>query len=240
MNPFILLASIELQIGPEIFFYHRGRASGTFQQGRMDGIRVRAERFCPCGLYVGADYFRAYGEIYGENSRKLTIFSKIHDEIYEGRVGFCFQPLHPGIWFVPFVGMGHFAEINDAFPPTPLCLCTIDQFSYFLAGFHSWIYSAHCFSIGFRFESMWMQNAKSKITEDPWYEDVTLSIQNVPYVRLELPLRYQPAKCHSYFTWQLTPFYEYRHFGEKEGYPFDYIDTKFHLIGGNVSIIFIF
>lgn len=236
-----LSAFIELQVGPEIFFYHRERASGTFQQGRMDAVRLRVERFCPSGIYLGADYFRARGEVNGKNSRKQSIFSYIHDETYEGRIGFCFYPsCTRGLWFVPFIGIGHFIEVNDAFPPTSLCICTTDKFYYLLAGFHSWFYSSPCFSLGLRFETMWMQAATSKISEDPLFEDVTLSIQNVPYVRLELPFRYTPSKRVSYFSWQFAPFYEYRHFGAREGYPFDYIDTKFHLVGGNFSILFIF
>lgn len=218
---------------------HRNRASGTYQSGRIDGIRATLQRIKPCSIYAAADYLFATGDLKGTNSRDFPIHSTLTDQIFEVRLGYCLQSQKaPDSFFVPFGGWGLFQEINDHYLPTPIPYTFTDQFHYIVVGFLSGIDLLPYLNVGINFKTMFMEGALSKITDDPDFDDTTVMIRNVPYFRLELPCILRLCGNWPFSGFKITPFYEYRHFGGRAGYPFDFIDTTFNLFGLSTSLIF--
>jgi hypothetical protein len=85
-----------------------------------------------------------------------------------------------------------------------------------------------------------MQDAKSQVSDDPVYDEVTLMIKDELLARLDLPIYFHPAKMWLGTGMELSPFFEYRHFGGREGFPFNFRDTKFYLYGMRVALTFAF
>ena len=228
-----LLASL----GPEIYFFERERTGGTKQSGCMDGVRLEVERIKGSSFYLGGDFFYSEGVIKGHNSRNLSLRSRIHDWTVEGRLGFTFMlPIKGYPYIVPFGGYGHFEEHNKFLFPSPLLYKTTDTFHYITTGLLSGVNFTPQFSLGINIKTRFMVNGSSKITEDSDFENITLSMNDESQYRVEVPLSYVIADCCFSLDLILTPFYEYRHFGGKEGYPFNFIETKFNLLGMRFAI----
>lgn len=230
-------SALNFSIGPEIYHFKRTRIGGTWQNGFISGGRATFERKCPWSWYLGADALIAQGSLRGKNSANLNLRSTLTDKIYEGRLGFMFQmPGKRCRFFLPFVGYGSFHETNDFKSPSPLPFTFIDTFQYVPVGFLSGFNITPLLSIGINFKAEFMLNAHSQVTDDPLFDEISLKIKDEINTRLELPLTWTFYRgCLSSF-FRFAPFYEYRHFGGQEGFPFDFIDTEFHLIGGSFQL----
>jgi len=230
--PIQVRSEVVFRAGPEIYYFQRDKEGGSKQTGAMYGIRGMLERIQPCSLYLGLDLFCAEGTIKGHSGSGRALSSEITDVIYEGRIGYMLQnnKANPS-FIIPYCGYGHFRETNAFRPPSPLPFTFIDTFDYTLIGFLSGFNFTPLLSIGLNFETRFMLNGKSKLTNDPDFDDTTLIMNNELQARLELPITYNLSRCRCRTEVQLVPFYEYRHFGGREGFPFDFIDTKFNLIG---------
>lgn len=227
--------------GEESFYFWRLRDGGTKQEGRIDGIRVGIDRLKPYGWYIGADFLYAHGSIRGKTGRGSPLSSELTDEIYEIRFGYTLQNNTCRRPFItPFVGWGHFKEVNNFHPPSSLPCKFTDTFNFVAAGFLSGVNFTPLLSMGINFKVKFMQDAKSEVTEDPLYDDVTLEIENETLYRLEVPVTFTPCDAFLGLGGQITPFYEFRHFGGREGYPFNFKDTKFHLAGIRLSLVYRF
>lgn len=223
----------QFYVGMETAHIKRMRDGGTQQNGRMDGVRIcydRLKRF-----YLGAEYFYGSANLPGHSGGQAPIFSVLTDESYEGRIGYSF--LAPGHFFSLFTGYGYFHEINDFFPPTALPLKFTNTFNYIPVGFLSGVYLSSLLSMGFNFKIMFMQNAKTEVTNDPFRADSTLYMQEEINVRLELPFIFSPPNTRLRLQFGVTPFYEYRHYGGRAGYPNNYLDTKFNLLGARFALV---
>ena len=226
--------------GPEIYHIKRWRNGGTKQTGRMDGVRVGFDRIKRHGWYIGVDGFYSTGHLEGHNARGRTLDSDLTDIIFEGRVGFTLQDqTECQHTFTPFVGYGYFHEVNNFHSPSPIPYTFTDTFDYFTTGFLSGFNFTPLLSMGLNFKVKFMMSGRSKISDDPLYDDVKLRMNNEIQLRVDVPLVFH---CLPWKRVQaaLVPFYEYRHLGGREGFPFDYIDTKFTLLGARLDLIYRF
>lgn len=227
--------------GPETYYLIRNREGGTTQSGRIDGIRVGFERIKRYSWYLGTDYIYSVGKIDGENRSGRPIKSEITDSIFEMRLGYTLKCNDNRSHFLTiFGGYGYFHESNSFYPPTPIPFTFTDTFNFSVAGFLSGFNFTPLISMGINFKARFMLNGKSKVTDDPFFEDVTLTMRNEAQFRLEIPLAYCLYPGKPLFDIHFVPFYEYRHFGGQEDFPFDYIDTRFHLIGMRFAIAYRF
>lgn len=233
--------SYQFYVGEESAYMWRTRDGGTKQSGRLDGVRLGADRIMPYGVYVGGDFIYATGKLRGQTSRGAPQSSIITDEIVEGRIGFTLQkPSLRAPFFTPFAGWGYFKEINSFRPPSPLPITFTDTFNFAVVGFLSGVNLTPLLSMGVNFKVRFMQHAESIVSDDPLYDDVTLLIDEETLYRLEAPLTLTPYNSFLGIGGQLVPFYEFRHFGGREGYPFNFRDTKFNLVGLRLALIYRF
>lgn len=225
--------------GGEFYHIRRYRPHGTVQKGAMNGFRLGFERLKGCGWYWAADWLHATGRIHGHNRRGSTLNSTLTDSLIEARFGYTFQaPLPGGAYFTPQIGFGYFHETNKFHLPSPIPFKTKDTFEYVTFGFISGLRVTPNFYANLKFLIRTTFNGKSKITEDPDFEDTTLIMNNKQQYRVEIPLYYKLERpCLDLYA-GIAPFYEHRHFGGREGFPFDFMDTKFDLYGIRASIEF--
>lgn len=228
-------------IGPEFYYLSRTRDGGTNQNGMMYGGRIGFERIKRCHWYLGTDILYAKGKLEGSSSSGSHIKSEMTDTIYEGRLGYTFQHNY-GLYafIVPFIGGGYFREVNDFTAPTPLPITFTDTFKYATAGVLTGLQFANYWNLGINFKLKWMLDGKSRVSDDPDFDDETLIMDNQFQYRLEVPLSYQFCYYSTYLEAEIVPFYEHRHFGGRENFPFDFIDTKFHLWGARLELSYRF
>jgi hypothetical protein len=231
--------SLFISAGPEIYHFRRVREGGTHQEGRIDGVRLGIDRIKGCGWYIGADYLYASGWLKGGTATGRPLSSDLNDQIFEARLGYTLQQKICGSPFItPFGGWGYFREVNAFFPPSPLPCTFTDTFNYVVVGFLSGVNFTPLLSMGINFKLRFMQNAKSEISDDPLFADVTILIKDEMHVRLDVPFAYFPCDRSRRLGFVLSPFYEYRHFGGREGYPFNFKDTKFYLYGAKFALLY--
>lgn len=228
-----------LYVGPETFHMSRFREGGTNQSGRLDGVRAGFDRIKGCSWYFGADYLYATGKLKGETATGRPQRSCLTDNIVEIRCGYTFQKFicrEP--YITAFGGWGYFHEDNDFYHPSPLTCKFTDTFNYVVLGFLSGVNFTPLLSMGVNFKIRFMLDGRSRVSNDPFMEDVTIKMHNETHYRLDIPFMYCP--CSSLFQWQIVPFYEFRHFGGEEGFPFNFRDTKFNIYGARLALTYRF
>jgi hypothetical protein len=157
------------------------------------------------------------------------------------RIGYTLQQNDCRKSFItPFTGWGHFHEVNTFYLPSPLLCKYTDTFDYVVVGFLSGVNIASLLSIGVNFKLRFMQNGTSEVSQDPIYDLVTLQMQEQIHARLEVPLLLSRPCARATFGFLCSPFYEYRHFGGREGFPFNFKDTKFYLYGARFALTYQF
>ncbi len=232
--------SLQSYIGEESYFLWRQRDGGTKQDGRLDGLRVGIDRIKPYCWYLGTDFLYATGRLSGKSGSGSPQKSQMTDEIFEARLGYTLQNCCCRYFFIPFVGWGYFKEVNNFHSPSPLPIKFTDTFNFSVVGFLSGVNISPLLSMGINFKVRFMQDGKSEVSEDPVYADETLMMENETLYRLEVPFTFTPCNSFLGLGGQFAPFYEFRHFGGREGFPFNYKDTKFNLLGMRLSIVYRF
>jgi hypothetical protein len=243
MNPFVVVADTAYlaTVGLESYYMIRNRDGGTNQGGVINGVKITLDRLKCYGWYIGADYLYAHGRLNGETASGRPLKSLLTDQIVELRLGFTLQQKVAGSPFItPFGGWGYFREVNDFYPPSPLSYTFTDTFNYVAAGFLSGVNFTPLLSMGINFKLRFMQNAKSEVSDDPMYDNVTLMMNDEMHVRLDIPFMYTPGNSLWGIGFLLSPFFEYRHFGGREGFPFNFKDTKFYLYGARFALTYRF
>lgn len=230
-----------LDLGPEIYYLKRVREGGTHQSGHIDAISFRFERIKRCGWYLGADYLYGAGELDGKTSTGFPLSSKLTDEIFEFRLGYTLSRKEYGRTFItPFVGGGYFQEVSHFSPTSPIPCTFTDTFSYATVGFLSGMNFTPLLSMGINFKLRFMRDGTSKVSDDPFFENVTLNMEDEIQIRLDLPVDYRPCSTLFGLGFLLSPFFEYRHFGGREGFPFNFRDTRFYLFGTKIALTYRF
>ncbi len=225
----------------DLYRMRRWREGGTYQSGMMTGAHLCFERFQGNSWYAAIEAFFANGDLEGRSASGRLLKSEIHDRIYESRLGFTFQtPIDGCPYFTLFGGYGYFYEKNAFKSPSPIPFTFTDTFNYIVAGFLSGVNFTPLLSMGVNFKVRFMIDGRSQVSNDPLFDEISLMMNNESHYRLEIPFTTVLSNCCGRFFASFAPFYEFRHFGGREGFPFDFIDTKFSLIGAQLALSFQF
>ena len=230
-----------LSIGPEFYHVHRTREGGTEQNGWICAGRASYDRIKAFGFYWGANALYGIGPLKGESGSGATLKSTFKDYQIEARVGFTFQTeswVQP--YITPFVGIGYRKEYNNFHEYSPSFPNFETRYPYGAAGFLSGVNLTSQFAVGLNFKAEFMYDAKCGVTQAPDEDDSNLLIEDKWNYRVELPLIYRFCPCVGGFEAQVTPFYEFRHYGGRESFPCDFIDTKLMIWGFNLLLSYRF
>lgn len=226
-------------IGPEIYHVKRVKEGGAEQTGTLYGGRIGYDHIRRYKLYWGIDALWAKGTLTGhvENEQLKSAFTDINAE---ARIGFTFQSQWHCLSFTPYSGLGYFWEKNHYQHPSPLQLHFDNTFSYVPVGFLSQIFLTPSWSLGLNVKVRVILEGKQKVTHDPNYGKLTQQYQDKLQYRIELPITY-------FFCWDshplgigFIPFFDYRHYGHRANFPFDFLDTKLYLYGATLKLLYLF
>ena len=219
-------------LGPEIYYVKRRREGGTRQGGGIYGVRAGYERIQRNSFYWGGEVLYGAGTLDGKSANSNKIKSRFTDEEIEGRFGYTLQSRKKHLAsFTPFAGYGYFRETNQFCHPTAVKLKFANRYSYIAAGFLFSLYLNPQLTFGVNFKARAMLQAKCKVSNDPEFQDSTLAIQDRFNYRIELPFCYYLCKNLDHFEVDVVPFFELRHYGGRENFPFDFHDTKLRIYG---------
>jgi hypothetical protein len=218
----VALAAHTLSIGPETYYLQRTRASGTKQNGFLYGGQFAYNYIKNWMPYFGADTYAATGVLHGHNASGRATKSDLTDWQIEARIGYTLPCI------TIFGGYGYLLEQLNFVPPSATTFHYRDCIQYVTTGFLSRVNWTKHFSTGFNAKIKMMLEGKCHVSNDPANTPITLLMENELQYRLDLLFNYIPA-C----PWELScaPFYEFRHYGGHESFPYDFIDTVYHIYG---------
>lgn len=232
--------AFEPYIGPEIYYLQRTKEGGAKQSGPLGGMRIGYDYIRRYKLYWGAEALWARGVLEGkaEYHRLKSVFTDIN---VEARGGYTFQSK---CWrcasFTPYIGYGYFWENNDYQHPSPLTIHFKNRFSYIPIGFLSQIFMTPRWSIGLNFKVRFLLEGKQFVSNDPEHDNQVQHYEEKLQYRVELPTTY-------FFCWSshrlavsLVPFYEYRLYGHRANFPFDFLETRLNLYGATLKLLYLF
>lgn len=229
--PSYLLAHT-LSLGPEAYYVERTRATGANQTGVLYGGQIGYNRIKKWTTYWGVDAYYASGILHGENtSTGRPLKSSLTDWQIEGRVGFTLP------YITLFGGYGYLEERINFMPPSRTTFHYREAIEYIVCGFLSRLNITPLFSMGLNAKAKWMTQGKSHVSNDPNNDPISLLMNNEWQYRIELPFNYVVKKG---FEASFIPFYEFRHYGGHESYPYDFIDTQYQIWGTQVNLAYWF
>lgn len=228
-------------IGPEIYHVRRVREGGAVQKGSNVGIRGSYERIGRYKWYFGIEGLYGKGTITGHSGSGLRLKSNFTDVQIEGRIGYTFQAkcgFLPAI--TPFVGYGYGEEKNHYRSPSPLLVKFNNESPYISWGFLSTLSLTQEWMVGFNFKARSLMEPKCRVKNDPVFDRLTMQVEEKTQFRFELPIYYDYFYACKVFEVGIVPFYELRHYGGRENFPFDFLDTKLKLYGVNLQFTYRF
>lgn len=231
--PFLPL--YKASIGPEFYHVKRTREGGASQKGWLYGVRGSFERIGRYKWYLGVEGLWGKGRINGHSGAGFKLKSDLTDGFIEGRVGYTVQAkwnLVPSL--TPFVGYGYMEEQNHYRSPSPLRVKFINQAPYVSYGFLSSMTFCQL-TVGFNLKIRTPLDPVCKVRHDPVFGRLKMHITERNQYRLELPFYYDTYRTCVNYELGLVPFYEFRHYGRRENFPFDFLDTKLRIYGINVQ-----
>lgn len=227
----------KMYVGPEIYHVHRTREGGSKQKGWIYGVKAGYDHIKRYKFYWGGDLLWGQGPLHGK-SVLTKLKSTFTDAAAEGRLGYTFQnKCFRHISFTPFVGYGYFQETNRFHRNAPLNIKFKNRFQYVAAGFFSSVELNPNMSVGLNFKAKFPYETKCSVS-DPEFGSTTLSVKDKTHYRIELPIAYWLCKCNHVFEFDLIPFFEYRQYGRRENFPFDFLDTKLRIYGVSFQIAY--
>ena len=244
------MPTINLFKGPHSLFidqelYHMRRSkSGSRQTGYLFGQGICYRNIRPRAIYWAGDIFFGRGTLRGSTRFGSPLKSKKQDLTVEGRVGYNFHwTLKYPFSFVLFGGGGNFSGKNNFVTSPGGAIHINNSYKYIVLGMHTRCYLTEVFSFGVDYKVQCMMDGKSKITNDPTYGRVDLMIEGQTGHTLELPVHWHLSKNKNKnlnMDLALTPYYQFRHYGGRENFPFDFVDTKYYLHGIKLTLSFLF
>lgn len=226
----------KFSIGPEMYRVIRTREGGTRQMGWVYGARFSYERIKRSSCYWAINALYGEGELNGLTSTRLTLKSNFIDKQIEGRFGYNFQCntlYQPS--FIPYLGGGYFSESNNYRHPSPVTVNFEIEYPYLALGFVSSFMIRPCLSLSLNFEGRAAYDTKCKVTNDPEYDNCNMNVGDRFNYRVEVPIIYRIPFLYETFEVGFQPFYEYRHYGGRMNYPFDFLDTRVNIYGLNLQ-----
>jgi len=218
----------------------RTKEGGTEQSGVLYGVRIGYDHVRRYKFYWGIDALWARGTLKGHN-KDGHLKSQFTDRNIETRLGYTFQNK---CWrcasFTPFLGVGYFWENNFYQHPSPLPIHFKNHFSYVPVGFLSQIFITPQMSVGLNFKMRIIWEGEQKVSHDPDHKNMTQHYDEKLQYRLELP-------CTYFFCWKNHPlgvsldsFFEYRQYGHRANFPFDFLETTLKLYGATLKFMCLF
>ena len=228
-------------IGPEVYHIKRTREGGASQSGTAVGVRGSFERIGRYKWYFGLEGLYGSGTINGHSGNGVKLKSKLTDRMVEGRAGYTFQSKDGWLpSFTPFVGYGYCEELNHYKSPSPLLVNFKNHSSYVSFGFLSSVMVFQELTVGFNLKARSLVDPECIVKNDPVFDRMKMHIDDEIQYRLELPIYYDFFADCGTFELGLVPFYEFRHYGGRENYPFDFLDTKLKIYGLNFQLTYRF
>ncbi|MCE5317270.1 MAG: hypothetical protein LLG04_07900 [Parachlamydia sp.] len=222
------LSPHRFSLGPEVYTLKREREGGTHQRGTLIGVRAIYDYIVPRKFYVGFEGSAGTGTLKGRSGGGEQLRSHFTESMVEGRLGYTLKSCSGCCgWFTPFVGGGYFWEDNDYIHPSPKHLHFRNRFGYFAVGCLSRICPLPRFYVGLNVTARFSMKGEVHVSHDPEGEPVTLKYEQKVNCRIVLPLSYF-CQCSEFC---LAPFYEYRHYGRRLAFPFDFLDTRIKSFG---------
>ncbi|KAF3362433.1 Uncharacterized protein PHSC3_001033 [Chlamydiales bacterium STE3] len=227
----------KIYVGPEFYHVHRTRQGGSKQKGWIYGVRAGYDYIKRFNLYWGGDVFWGQGPLKG-HSPTSKLKSTFTDTSVEGRFGYTVQNKYfRHITFTPYVGYGYFEETNKFRKDAPLRIKFKNRFQYATTGFFSSVELNTNMALGLNFKTKFPYDTKCRVS-DAEVGGKTLGVKDKWHYRVELPLTYWTYKCNRVVELACIPFYEYRHYGKRENFPFDFLDTKLRIYGVSFQIAY--
>lgn len=227
-------------IGPEIYYMTRTKEGGSKQTGTLYGVRLGYDHVQRYKIYGGIDVLWAQGTLEGhvEDDKLKSEFTDFNGE---ARLGYTFQcKFWRCLSFTPYLGVGYFCEKNNYQHPSPLKIHFRNSFSYVPIGFLSQVFLNRNLSIGVNFKVRVIIEGEQHVSHDPSNDSHTQKYEEKLQYRAELPVTYFFCwKCHS-LSISLVPFFEYRQYGHRANFPFDFLEVKFKLYGSTLKLSYLF
>lgn len=224
-----------LSIGPEIYHVNRIRHGGTVQNGMLYGVRANYDYLGRYLLYFGLDASYAYGTLKGKSGNGSKLKSHFSDQWCEARFGYTFQGLTGcKAMFTPFVGIGGAWEFNNYASPSPVHLHFRNSYLYFAVGCLTQAMIRPWFTVGANITAKYSLTGKMRVSRDPDVESIKLPYEQMIHCRVGLPITYAFCINGDEKIFSLVPFFEYRHYGQQNGFPFDFLDTKIRIWGAEL------
>lgn len=228
-------------LAPEYYYVKRTRKGGTSQTGNAGGIRLSYDYIKRYNFYLGGQFFYGRGTLTGRSGNGAKIKSELTDKQIEGYIGYTFEYKYfPNFSLTPFVGGGYFTETNNFKHPSPLQVKMRMHSRYAAFGFLSSAMLTPYLSAGLNLRIRGLWEARNKIIGDEDFDTINQYVEDKFHYRVELPFVYCCAFLCDHVYLGLMPFYEFRHYGGKENYPFDFFDTKYKIYGADFQVIFQF
>ena len=218
-----------VSIGPEVYHLTRTKEGGSQQKGVLGGVQASLERWRPNGAYWGIQGNCAVGRLHGHTARGTEIVSRLTEKQVEGRLGYNVAADSTRFQLIPFVLAGKYECENKFISPSPVISTFHDRFDFIGWGFYMVCNLTGSFHYGLTFKSRYMVNGQDEVSGNPDDEDSRSHIKSEWQYDVEIPLQYGSSS--EGWAVQVVPFYCIRHFGGMEGFPFDFIDTKFRIYG---------
>lgn len=230
-----------LSVGPEYYYVKRTRKGGTKQNGSCVGVRANYDYIKRYNFYIGAQGFWGTGTLDGHTGSRAKLRSRLTDWQVEGSIGYTFQAkCWRKPWITPIVGYGYFHEENNFTKPSPLPIKYTTKFSYIPFGFLSGIMLTSALSVGLNVRIRYPWDPQCHISDDPDFEDRKQLINHELSYRVEVPFVYKTQFfCNSLLV-GLMPFFDDRHYGGRENYPFDFLETHLKSYGFNIQLMYQF
>lgn len=230
----------DLFLGPEIYYAKRTKEGGVEQKGVQYGIRAGYERVGRYKFYYALDGLYSWGLLEGKKKER-HIKSQFTNANIETRFGYTFEMKNwPQFSFTPFIGAGYMWEINRFVHPSPITAHFENKYSYIPFGFLSSISYIDNWSIGFNFKCRYIWQGKQKVSHDPEYGQMWQCYQEFFQYRYECPIATSFCFYNLFFYAKCIPFYEYRHYGSRANFPFDFIDTQYRFYGATLELLYPF
>ncbi len=224
-----------LGVGPEVYFAERNKEGGSHQNGLIYGFRITYDRAKPWRTYWGIDGHYGHGRLKGHAADGQPLNSNFEVGDVEGRVGYVIElcsRYRP--FFIPFVGVGYITQTNRFFPPVFLPVRFCINYEYVAAGFAVGGWISPIFSTQVAFKAGFPTNVRCDISNDPSFPDQTQYCGKKVQYWIDLMFTRHGCLNGHRVSLSLIPFYRYRRFGGREGFPFDFVDTQYQFYGARL------
>lgn len=235
------LPPLQVYLGPEGYYIKRTREGGTKQTGPLWGARGGFDYIQKNALYWGAEAYYTTGKITGHSASGNKIKSRNQEWELEGRVGYTLQSnCYPYYTLTPFVAYGYFEERNHFFKNLPFTVKFKNQLQYVAGGFLSSMFVTSQLNIGIQFKVSYITKGANHVSNDPQIDNFSTQIDGKTQYEVNLPINYLLCANSESYALSLVPFYRTRHYGGRQGFPFDFLETKFTLYGARLLFTYLF